>query len=150
MIYKDEVIEYVKFYITRRRNLTKLGIENINREELLIKVCKGIGVKQTNKNINRIREIVNEAFGKVEVNKKIGEETEKKAVEFYNGGLRIIDIVDMLGISSHSLYKILDKHNVKRRGRKKARMTNCDLDDKIVEKVKNTIRLENTSRGLKR
>lgn len=149
MIYKEEVIEYVKFYNTKRKNLTKLGIENINREELLIKVCRGIGVKQTNKNLNKIRDIVNEAFGKVEVNKKIGEETEKKAIKFYNDGLKIFDIVDMLGISSDSLYRILDKHNIKRRGRKKAKLTDCDLDNEIVERVKNTIRIENISRGLK-
>ena len=84
MIYRDEVIEFVKFYNTKRKNLTKLGIENLTREQLLLKICKGIGVATNNKNINKIRDIVNEEFGKAEIYNKTEEWKEKKAIECYN------------------------------------------------------------------
>ena len=149
MIYRDEVIEFVKFYNTKRKNLTKLGIENLTREQLLLKICKGIGVATSNKNINKIRDIVNEEFGKAEIYNKTEEWKEKKAIECYNKGMKVKDITNMLGISLATLYRMLERNNIKRRGRVKKTNTECDLSDEIANKIRKTIKLENISRGLK-
>ena len=149
MIYRDEVIEFVKFYNTKRKNLTKLGIENLTREQLLLKICKGIGVATSNKNINKIRDIVNEEFGKAEIYNKTEERKEKKAIECYNKGMKVKDITNMLGISLATLYRMLEQNNIKRRGRVKKTNTECDLSDEIANKIRKTIKLENISRGLK-
>lgn len=149
MIYRDEVIEFVKFYNTKRKNLTKLGIENLTREQLLLKICKGIGVATSNKNINKIRDIVNEEFGKAEIYNKTEEWKEKKAIECYNKGMKVKDITNMLGISLATLYRMLEQNNIKRRGRVKKTNTERDLSDEIANKIRKTIKLENISRGLK-
>lgn len=149
MIYRDEVIEFVKFYNTKRKNLTKLGIENLTREQLLLKICKGIGVATSNKNINKIRDIVNEEFGKAEIYNKTEEWKEKKAIECYNKGMKVKDITNMLGISLATLYRMLEQNNIKRRGRVKKTNIECDLSDEIASKIRKTIKIENISRGLK-
>lgn len=149
MIYRDEVVEFVKFYNTKRKNLTKLGIENLTREQLLLKICKGIGVATSNKNINKIRDIVNEEFGKAEIYNKTEGWKEKKAIEYYNKGMKVKDITNMLGISLATLYRMLEQNNIKRRGRVKKTNTECDLSDEITNKIRKTIRIENISRGLK-
>lgn len=149
MIYRDEVVEFVKFYNTKRKNLTKLGIENLTREQLLLKICKGIGVATSNKNINKIRDIVNEEFGKAEIYNKTEEWKEKKAIECYNKGMKVKDITNMLGISLATLYRMLGQNNIKRRGRVKKTNIECDLSDEIANKIRKTIRIENISRGLK-
>lgn len=149
MIYRDEVVEFVKFYNTKRKNLTKLGVENLTREQLLLKICKGIGVATSNKNINKIRDIVNEEFGKAEIYNKTKEWKEKKTIEYYNKGMKVKDITNMLGISLATLYRMLEQNNIKRRGRVKKTNTECDLSDEITNKIRKTIRIENISRGLK-
>lgn len=149
MIYRDEVIEFVKFYNTKRKNLTKLGVENLTREQLLLKICKGIGVVANDKNRKKVRDIVNEEFGKAEKHNKTEEWKEKKAIECYNKGMKVKDITNMLGISLATLYRMLEQNNIKRRGRVKKTNTECDLSDEIANKIRKTIRIENISRGLK-
>ena len=149
MIYRDEVVEFVKFYNTKRKNLTKLGVETLTGEQLLLKICKGIGVATSDKNINKIRDIVNEEFGKAEIYNKTEEWKEKKAIEYYNKGMKVKDITNMLGISLATLYRMLEQNNIKRRGRVKKTNTECDLSDEITNKIRKTIRIENISRGLK-
>lgn len=149
MIYREDVIIFYKAYQSKMKSVSKIGYKPLNREELLKRICKGIGVSTTYENKEKIRGILREEFGRPTPLNKTPKTKEQRIIKLYEEGMTIKKIMELTQVAPNTLYRILDKNNVKKRGRVKKTNTERVLSDEIVNKIRKTIKIENISRGLK-